>query len=48
VTPGGKAETKAWLSAFGSAVVLNVAGPRESGCPGTYARTVELLRAVLG
>jgi hypothetical protein len=48
VTPGDAAETKAWLAALGSAVVLNVAGPRESGCPGTYARTVELLRAVLG
>jgi hypothetical protein len=37
-----------WLTVLGSGVVLNVAGPRESGCPGTYARTVELLRAVLG
>ncbi|MHC4219949.1 MAG: putative molybdenum carrier protein [Planctomycetota bacterium] len=27
---------------------LNVAGPRESGCPGIYTRALELLRSVLG
>jgi hypothetical protein len=47
VTPGDVAKTHAWLDALGSAVVLNVAGPREGNCPGTYARTVELLRSVL-
>ena len=48
VTPGVADETRAWLTALGSGVVLNVAGPRESGSPGTYDRTVELLLAVLG
>jgi hypothetical protein len=47
VTPGGPVETRAWLTAFDSGLVLNVAGPRESNCPGTYARTTELLRSVL-
>jgi hypothetical protein len=47
VTPGDVAETNAWLDALGSGVVLNVAGPRESNCPGTYARTAEVLRSVL-
>ncbi len=28
--------------------VLNVAGPRESQCPGIYARAVQFLRKVLG
>jgi hypothetical protein len=47
VTSGGAEETRAWLDGFSTPVVLNVAGPRESGCPGTYARTAELLRSVL-
>jgi hypothetical protein len=47
VTSGDTAETRAWLGGFSTPVVLNVAGPRESNWPGAYARTVELLRAVL-
>lgn len=48
VTSGDVAETKTWLASLGTGVVLNVAGPRESNCPGTYARTAGLLLAVLG
>jgi len=47
VTPGDAEETRAWLDGFSTPVVLNVAGPRESGCPGTYARTAAVLRSVL-
>jgi hypothetical protein len=47
VTAGDADETRAWLSGFSPPIVLNVAGPRESGCPGTYARTAQLLRSVL-
>ncbi|HUS20717.1 MAG TPA: putative molybdenum carrier protein [Aeromicrobium sp.] len=47
VTSGDAAETRIWLTALGSGVVLNVAGPRESTSPGSYATTVELLLAVL-
>ena len=47
VASGDVAETKAWLESFGPEMALNVAGPRESNSPGTYGRTVELLRAVL-
>jgi len=47
VTSGDAEETRGWLDGFSTPVVLNVAGPRESNGPGTYARTVELLRSVL-
>lgn len=47
VTPGEVEATLAWLTTLTGAVVLNVAGPRESACPGTYARTAALLRDVL-
>jgi hypothetical protein len=47
VTAGDVAETKAWLARLTAGVVLNVAGPRESNCPGTYSRTADLLLAVL-
>lgn len=47
VTAGDVAETSGWLDGFSTPIVLNVAGPRESNCPGTYARTAELLRAVI-
>jgi hypothetical protein len=47
VTSGDVTETRAWLARLNDGIVLNVAGPRESNCPGTYATTVELLRAVL-
>ena len=36
-----------WLSALGEGITLNVAGPRESTRPGTYAVTSRLLSAVL-
>lgn len=47
VTPGDTEDTLAWLATLGGAVVLNVAGPRESNCPGTYARTARLLGEAL-
>ena len=47
VTPGDAEETRAWLDGFATPVVLNVAGPRESGSPGSHARTATLLRDVL-
>jgi len=48
LTSGEAAEVAAWLTALGVGIVLNVAGPRESTCPGTFARTGALLRVVLG
>lgn len=48
VTTGEDAEeVRAWLAALGEGITLNVAGPRESGHPGTYATTRHLLDAVL-
>lgn len=47
VTTDDADAARVWLDGISAQVVLNVAGPRESHCPGTYARTVELLRAVL-
>lgn len=47
ITDADVDETRAWLLGLGTGLVLNVAGPRESACPGTYARTAELLRALL-
>ena len=48
VTDGGDPEAVvAWLEAFPEPPVLNVAGPRESTRPGTYARTRALLDEVL-
>ena len=41
-------EVRAWLVELGHGISLNVAGPRESKCPGTYHATFELLEAVLG
>lgn len=37
----------AWLERLGDAVVLNVAGPRESESPGVYSKTLRLLASVL-
>jgi len=37
-----------WLSGLGETIALNVAGPRESEAPGSYARCTELLDRVLG
>jgi len=47
VTSGEVDEMRVWLDGFPTPVVLNVAGPRESTFPGSYARTAALLRAVL-
>jgi hypothetical protein len=47
VTTGDVTKTRTWLDGMGKNITLNVAGPRESTSPGTYARTVDLLRAVL-
>ena len=47
VTSGDAEETRAWLDGFSTPIVLNVAGPRESGSPGSYARTATLLRDLL-
>jgi len=47
MTPDDAEAARVWLDGISAPVVLNVAGPRESNSPGTYARTVELLRAVL-
>lgn len=41
------ARAAAWLLDV-SPATLNVAGPRESECPGIYVRAAALLRAVLG
>lgn len=38
---------RGWLAA-NEVEVLNVAGPRESGAPGTYERACAFLRALLG
>ena len=37
----------AWLREGGAALVLNIAGPRESGSPGIYARARRFIGAVL-
>ena len=36
-----------WLSTLGSGLALNVAGPRESKTPGTYALTKKIVRLLL-
>ena len=48
---GAVEETQAWLETFqelSRPLVLNIAGPRESGCPGIQARGKEFLMKVLG
>lgn len=48
VTTGEDADAVlGWLAALGEGLTLNVAGPRESSQPGTYAVTTRLLGAVL-
>lgn len=39
-------DVKAWVASH-NVRVLNVAGPRESKCPGIYAQAAEFLRTVL-
>ena len=49
-TPGDVEEVRAWLDTLPCGVdglVLNVAGPRESQAPGTYAATYSLMTALL-
>ena len=41
-------EVRAWIEGLGHGITLNVAGPRESKCPGTYHATLSLLEEVLG
>ena len=40
-------EVQAWLAGLGHELTLNVAGPRESKTPGTYATTKEVVRLLL-
>ena len=40
-------EVRAWLEDLGRELTLNVAGPRESKTPGTYAITREVIRLLL-
>jgi hypothetical protein len=48
VTDGSEvAGVLAFLDGIGHGLTVNVAGPRESEAPGTYARTLDLLRDVL-
>ena len=47
VTEADAAAVVAWLSGLGTGITLNVAGPRESGQPGSYQATVRLLERVL-
>lgn len=44
--PPALEEIRCWLRSHASGT-LNVAGPRESGCPGIYDTTVAFLRALL-
>lgn len=47
VTSGDPQRVRAWLVGLGHGLVLNVAGPRESEQPGTYAATRRLLEDLL-
>ena len=40
-------EARAWVESLGRELTLNVAGPRESKTPGTYALTREVVRLLL-
>lgn len=40
-------EVLAWLAGLGDELILNIAGPRESECPGAYTKAVKLLTKVL-
>ena len=41
------AETRAWIEGLGLGITLNVAGPRESKTPGTYATTKNVVSVLL-
>ncbi len=45
---GDPREVSDWLHGLGPGISLNVAGPRESEAPGSYALTRRLLREILG
>lgn len=48
VSDGSDADrVRAWLVGLGDGIVLNVAGPRESGQPGAYASARALLQTLL-
>jgi hypothetical protein len=40
-------ETREWLAEQGAELTLNVAGPRESECPGVYRLAFDVISAVL-
>jgi hypothetical protein len=40
-------EVRAWLERLGCGITLNVAGPRESKTPGTYALTKKVVKLLL-
>lgn len=44
---GERDEVLGWLEGLGSGLTLNVAGPRESKCPGVHDVAYELVRRVL-
>ncbi len=44
--PPTRSEVRRWLKRHGTGT-LNVAGPRESGCPGIYEKALAFLRALL-
>ena len=46
--PDDADEVRSWIEELGHGISLNVAGPRESKCPGTYHATLALLETVLG
>ncbi len=39
-------EVLVWLAGLGDELILNIAGPRESECPGAYAKAIQLLTKV--
>ena len=45
--PDDADEVRSWIEGLGHGISLNVAGPRESKCPGTYHATFALLETVL-
>ncbi len=47
ITPAVVRAVRHWLHSVHKGHVINVAGPRESKCPGIYARAVAFLRLVL-
>ena len=46
--PGDLDGARAFLAGLGAGATLNVAGPRESGCPGIYEHAYDTLAELLG